>query len=66
MLAGARRPQGQGRFGGGNLTTLSAPPAWILAAASSRDTALRNSATRPGTMVGAAGSHGVWYAVKSS
>jgi mono/diheme cytochrome c family protein len=45
VLTGARRTQGQGRFGGGNLTTLSAPPAWILAAAGSRDTALRNSAT---------------------
>jgi putative membrane-bound dehydrogenase-like protein len=44
VLTGARRPQGRGRFGGGNLTTLSAPPAWILAAASSRDSALRASA----------------------
>ena len=45
VLTGARRSAGQGRFGGGNLTPLSAPPAWILAATTSRDTALRNSAT---------------------
>ena len=44
VLTGARRAQGQGRFGGGNLTTLSAPPEWILTAASSRDSALRASA----------------------
>ena len=44
VLTGARRSQGQGRFGGGNLTTLSGPPEWILAAASSRDSALRATA----------------------
>jgi mono/diheme cytochrome c family protein/glucose/arabinose dehydrogenase len=61
VLTGARRSQGQGRFGGGNLTTLSAPPVWILAAASSRDSVLRVSAvdvastlTWPGKKVEAA------------
>ena len=39
MLDGARRPRG--RQGGGYVTSLTAPPAWILAAASSRDTAFR-------------------------
>ena len=42
ILRGARRPQG--RQGGGYVTTLTAPPAWILVAASSRDTAVRASA----------------------
>lgn len=42
VLSGARRPQG--RQAGGYVTTLTARPAWILAAASSRDTAFRASA----------------------
>ena len=45
VLTGARRTQGQGRFGGGNLTPLSALPIWIFAAMTSRDTAARNRAT---------------------
>ena len=44
VLTGARRTQGQGRFGGGNLTALNALPAWIFAAMTSRDTAVRNRA----------------------
>jgi len=42
VLRGARRPQG--RQGGGYVTALTAPPAWVLAAATSRDTAVRASA----------------------
>ena len=42
VLSGARRPPG--RQGGGYITALTAPPTWVLDAATSRDTAYRASA----------------------